>query len=1071
MPDPSPYQSENALSAERQSILDTAKKEDELSNLKQHANKMIQGFGKFDSNSPGRAIWELVQNACDLSNECEVTLDYSGARLTFSHNGRLFDSNSLISLIKQVSAKEQESDGIAQVGKYGTGFLTTHSFGRKFLLNSYIQAQGLYFEVREFLIDRSPKTWQALSDNIFLQKEDVFKLLQEGKTVPEPSPYLTTFTYLPETEQEHKNIEISRDELKSYIPWVMTINERLKTFTEVNQNGEKTIFCRKSKSCLFEDETVGLHKTEIGINDKVEVIFSLVAPKEEIEVILPINQAYQAFQFPVSAARMFLYYPLIGSHTIGFNYIVNCNHFLPTEPRDTIHLMSDTDQVKDDEEKNRQILDKVSILILNFLRSEWITVNKPVYLAKINFKRDFDKPSLNQYFEGLQKKWRESFTELPLVETSKGFITPSECYFLHGELLTEEMPFDSIYNMVSKFDFDLPNKDEARIWSLQVAEWGTDESIRFIDHKTLLNEISQRRLQLLEAEELRIYYKSLIDCELKGLFTNLKLIPNTAGDFHNWSDLLAPIDLTNELIGFANTLIPETMSMIAHPDFRFDFELEKFNRKSLSNKVREALEEIDVDNTICLPQASINEEYTDISETSIKKLDHDLFIALLSYCKLHSNVDSQSKPSSLIKLISRYYGESDALIHLESLQNQDKNIELRSSRKIFVQIFLNLLSFHTQEWVNANLALLYEIATYNEDSYKDIYASAAIFPNQIDQLKPANELLRDNNLDPDIVALYNRVKNTEIRSKIIYPDFNEFIAEDHFYDNQKLANEIQDTFFETEILKINDHPFKEEIIHLIFKLEDPHYAKLFDRLDSKKATLMLEVVTNEDTKDDIFSIVKLPPDQINKLGELLKDNKFDDLFNTVADVIHNETIKKVDFRHKYEIGTRIEQLIFSELSSELQQRVAVKAEKEIATSSVQGGQDIIIYLDDEPFYFIEVKSRWNNRSSVAMSKRQLETAVKESNRYALCSVDITKYAGNKDKYTLNIEDILPLVKVVTGIGKEIEVLIRENIHAELNTEDSIHLVDFRGIIPQDIIGKGQDFDRFIQFLAEKLKNY
>ena len=119
----------------RDEILKNAKLESELSDLKQHADKMIRGFENFNNFSSNRAIWEMVQNACDLTNHCEVVIDYSGEGFSFTHNGKPFTTKALTSLIKQVSGKYGEDLELPEVGKYGTGFLTTHTFGRKFFIN------------------------------------------------------------------------------------------------------------------------------------------------------------------------------------------------------------------------------------------------------------------------------------------------------------------------------------------------------------------------------------------------------------------------------------------------------------------------------------------------------------------------------------------------------------------------------------------------------------------------------------------------------------------------------------------------------------------------------------------------------------------------------------------------------------------------------------------------------------------------------------------------------------------------------------------------------------------------
>jgi hypothetical protein len=103
-----------------------------------------------------------------------------------------------------------------------------------------------------------------------------------------------------------------------------------------------------------------------------------------------------------------------------------------------------------------------------------------------------------------------------------------------------------------------------------------------------------------------------------------------------------------------------------------------------------------------------------------------------------------------------------------------------------------------------------------------------------------------------------------------------------------------------------------------------------------------------------------------------------------------------------------------------------------------------------------------------MSKLQLQRAVEETERYALCAVDITRYTGSNDRYKLSTDEILPLTRFVTDIGGIIKPLIEDNLEAEKNQNESIHLIDYRGIIPQDIVQNGNDFEKFIELLLEKI---
>lgn len=1047
----------------RDEILNNAKTESELSDLKQHADKMIRGFENFNNYSSNRAVWELVQNACDLTTECEVDLDYK-AGFSFTHNGKPFTTKSFISLIKQVSGKYGEEFDIPEVGKYGTGFLTTHTFGRKFRINSILEANNTFFEIKDFLIDRSPKEWKALSEKIRTQKENVYELIQKGAILIDPE-IKTTFTFLPETDQERSYISESSKDLEDYIPIVLTINDRLKK-VKIVVNDTETSFEQIEKIKVENDKAIELYKTTISKNGTNKILYSIIETNDQIEVILPINENLELFQFSERVARLFLYYPLIGSEDFGLNFVINCNKFLPTEARDGIHLQSNKDQVKEQEEANRKIIEKASQLIFEFLKSNVLNVSNPLLYAQINFKRNTDNNLLNEYFEALQKTWIEEYKLLPIVETADGFKPVNEVCFFDKELLNNKKYFDDIYTLVSTFYSNIPTKDKVVLWSKFVSEW-TNENTKFIGHKDLVEKISNERLSKFDKDCLINYYKSLIAEEKINYFSEHTLLPNLDGKLCFFSLLLTPQNLTETLIEIGKSLIPNSIEKLIHKDFCFDFHFEKFNRKDFSNSVKTKLDEMQASTCIYFPEIINSENYNVQSFDKTKRLEAIFFENLLKYCKLNNNLNSQSKPSSLVKIISKYYVFDENLIQLSNLENQDENLDIRSSRKILVQIFFNLLQHHNEDWVKENIKLLLEIANCNEDSLKEVYLASKIYPNQINQLKSISELKRDIEIIPDIKDLYNKVEKSEIRKDLVYIEFNEFVAEDRFVTSKWLTNAIEESFFSTDISNINEHPFKDEILKIISSLRDPKFAELFPRLDLKKANLMLDVVTNENTKDEIFSIVTLKESELKKLGKLVQEENFSAILNAATILLEQQREAEADFHHKHEIGTYIESLIREKLSDELKDRISF-GDKETETTNIQGGQDIVIFFDENPVYFIEVKSRWNSQNSVSMSKLQLQRAVEHNQHYALCAVDITRYTGTNDRYKLSTEEILPLTKFVTNIGNTIKPLIEDNLEAEKEQDKSIHLIDYRGIIPQDIIQSGNNFDYFIELLSEKI---
>ncbi|MDR1868658.1 MAG: hypothetical protein LBQ82_01585, partial [Treponema sp.] len=61
-----------------------AEDESKRADMKQHADKIIQGFEKLEeSHAERRAIWELFQNAIDLSENCEIIITITDNTIEF----------------------------------------------------------------------------------------------------------------------------------------------------------------------------------------------------------------------------------------------------------------------------------------------------------------------------------------------------------------------------------------------------------------------------------------------------------------------------------------------------------------------------------------------------------------------------------------------------------------------------------------------------------------------------------------------------------------------------------------------------------------------------------------------------------------------------------------------------------------------------------------------------------------------------------------------------------------------------------------------------------------------------
>ena len=73
-----------------------------------------------------RWFWELLQNASDYNESVNVKLIVSDDRVTFSHDGAPFSLRDALNLISPDSNKQDDEKHKDNIGKFGTGLVSTH---------------------------------------------------------------------------------------------------------------------------------------------------------------------------------------------------------------------------------------------------------------------------------------------------------------------------------------------------------------------------------------------------------------------------------------------------------------------------------------------------------------------------------------------------------------------------------------------------------------------------------------------------------------------------------------------------------------------------------------------------------------------------------------------------------------------------------------------------------------------------------------------------------------------------------------------------------------------------------
>lgn len=286
-------------------------------------------------------------------------------------------------------------------------------------------------------------------------------------------------------------------------------------------------------------------------------------------------------------------------------------------------------------------------------------------------------------------------------------------------------------------------------------------------------------------------------------------------------------------------------------------------------------------------------------------------------------------------------------------------------------------------------------------------------------------------------------------------------------------------FFPIEIRQDDDGASEEnlkEVLDLIknISLYPSTWGNWLPNINKVKEEILMHKFQDEKTRNSLFNILSETEEKINLLGELAKIPNLQALIDAGRDKQKEQFRKDTHTAHIKKIGEQIQNLIKNQLNQELSElyelKESIKDEK-LHTKEEQNGQDFIIYKSDKPFYYIEVKSRWDVEGVVALSKRQVEKCANNKGHYAVVTVNVADYKARNNFVEDNVsfDQLYDDIYVNTDLSDEFRELIKENLVYE-SIRDNTKLIEFRGHIPQERI-KGinsENFNSFIQNLKQIL---
>lgn len=285
-----------------------------------------------------RWIWELIQNASDCTpkgGKIDIKIEYNNKKIEFSHNGVPFSYENLLDLITQISSKQSSED--KKIGKFGTGFMSTHLLSEIVQIeSSFIAHCGKYKKLR-FTIDRSGVEYKDIRKKTEL-------MLQQLKFISTNSDELkekyeeTKFIYLID-DHVVEAVREGISDLEETIPYILSFNNHINSISYNGKYYEKEKEITSSKNSKIKFICISAHDSKKKL---------LVLNENGIIIGCPIERYDDRISFleiPDTLPKIFCNFPLVGTEGFSFPIIINSNLFEVERDRNAIRENNEENKI------------------------------------------------------------------------------------------------------------------------------------------------------------------------------------------------------------------------------------------------------------------------------------------------------------------------------------------------------------------------------------------------------------------------------------------------------------------------------------------------------------------------------------------------------------------------------------------------------------------------------------------------------------------------------------------------------------------------------------------------------
>lgn len=1005
-----------------------------------HANNIIIGIEANDEVKPVRAIWEMVQNARDERKPdslAEIVFTRKAETFVFQHNGMPFTKTALFSLIIQTSSKNQNDP--EKVGKYGTGFLITHKFGREFHLYSSLRLRkdaDYFYNFNDFVIDRSSEDKFFLGKSIQNKVKETKDWNQLVDKITTTASNHTIFTYHHRDDQEKANAYDAMNDAPILVPYVIALNKgigSIEFIDEVLNNKIKFVRCGDYDT-IEENEDYVLKSCNVSVlkdeNTQHLVTIYLLESRDEqtiedeprVTVILPIKRStngYDTFLFEKSVPRLFLHLPLLGTSDWALNFIVHAPKFsCDKESRDNIRFSGNSDETMKKSIANRELLELANKIILQFVDYNIEKIQHRKYLGVVKYRLLDVNEKTKEYFKTQQDWWVEQMESRKLVECDKVLQT-SEIKVLDEELIIactgDSVLLDAIYYLFDKAGENAPThpkKEDMLYWSRVINDWYEDkEKYHFLTASHIADLIACMQFEKNDLPQLLIIERYFADNNKTKLFEDKAILPNIDLKLCKREGMLNSVEFSNAIMEILRKLCPETVSLITHPDFAKLIKLDSYNNESMKNSITQGIKDM-----VALQKAGEVQKDKVLENFNAKQykptfFTNDAATAILKLYIMIVEEDGDSVESKALPSFRNFYDFDEVIADIVEKDLFDR-------RTCFYALLRDSLFKFTcmddkekdkmREWIYGIL----KATQVNSDTRK-ILTDYEICPDQLGDFHYVEKLKREgSSMKPELKTIYDIVikhvtkenNSNSLLHSLIQKDFNSMVAENSVTTGHSLASDLERIVKDEYHYDLKDKTYTDYFVNIIKKLsghdqEALDWQDLFKDINSHKGTLLLSAIESEKKKDYIFNFINANEDKLEVMSKLMDDPNLTEIIRLGKEQIKQQQRDDNELNFKLKLGKYVENFLRSELSTSLGDMDLHVPEP---VKDEQGGQDIVIKLGDEIVYYIEVKSRWGTDRAVLMSTRQHENSIKHASNYALCAVDMSGYLSEYGEEAIDL---------------------------------------------------------------------